>query len=629
MRGRNRPGRSLQLRISVVALVCSLVIPSAAAASTENATTVTVSSDGTLVYAGFDGAGFSVFSRDSSTGQLTVLGDAATTASGGGLSDPAIVSTPDGANVYGVDGQTNALLQYAPSTAGVVQQQTYPVLSDPTIAKDPITLATSPDGSSIYVLTYGVQFGTGIGVTSDGKISAFERDPTTGDLTLVGTTQLNADGAVGIDPIVSPDGKFVYVGGIFSGGVAVLSRDPATGAVTVLGDDGNLNASTAIAISPDDNFVYEAGPPSSSSSASSAISVLMRDSSTGRLTPVSQINNGAAGVADLSDISGLAVSPDGQCLYATSRADSSLGYFTRNAATGGLTFDGAVVEGTGGVTGLADARDVAVSDDGKNVYVASPGDGGVAVFTRNPTTCVPTFVQLAQDLFTIAPPTVDQKDGTATLPVDVDTSGTLASSVQPLASKDSARPATDGARLISVTGPTTVDLPISLSGQSQEELDKHHKLSVNVAVTFTATGGAPTTKTATVELVTAAPAVSKLRVSPRKFSLAGRLVKRRCVEATSRNAADVGCRRPISLRVSYRLNVAADVLLMLKRQRAGGHGARFVDQRGKITLTGRAGTNQFIFKGRIGGHVLRSGTYQLIAMPTGGRATKVTFQILP
>jgi hypothetical protein len=378
----------------------------------------------------------------------------------GGLFDPAIVSSPDGANVYGVDGQSNALLQYAPSTGGVVQQQTYPVLADPTIAKDPITLATSPDGSSVYVLTYGVQF-------------------------------------------------------------------------------------------------------------------------------------------------------------------------TRNATTGGLMFDGAVVEGSGDVTGLADARDVAVSPDGKNVYVASPGDGGVAVFIRNPTTCVPTFVQLAQDLFTIAPPTVNQKDGTATLPVNVDTSGTLTSSVQPLASNDSARAATDGAGLISVNGPTTVALPISLSGQAQDQLDKHRKLSVNVAVTFTASGGTPTTKTATVQLVTAAPAVSKLRVSPRKFSLAGRLVKTRCVGATNSNNADKSCRRPISLRVSYRLNVAADVVLTLKRQTAGRRGARFVEQRGKITLDGKAGANQFVFKGKIGGHILGSGAYQLIATPTGGRATKVTFQILP
>jgi len=647
MTSRNRLGRYLWCRISVATLVGSLLIAGTAAASTENATTVAISPDGTTVYAGFNGAGFSAFSRNPSTGQLTVLGEAPTTSSGGPLEDPSIVASPDGANLYGLDSQSNQLYQYAAASGSVAEQQAYPVLTDPTVAKDPVTLAISPDGSSLYVLTYGVQFGTGIGVTSDGKINTFERNPNTGDLTLVGTTNLSSDGAVGIDPVVSPDGTSVYVGGTFPNGVAVLSRDPNTGALTIVGDQGNLNDSTAIAISADGNYLYEAGSPSSSSSASSAISVLSRNPTTGALTPapVSQVDNGANGVSGLSDIWGLAVSPDGQCLYATSRADNSLAYFTRNAATGALTFGGVLTEGVGGVTGLADGREVTVSPDGQNVYVASPGDGGVAVFTRNPTTCAPTFVELAQDLFTLAQPTVNQANGTATLPVNVDTSGTLASSAQPAQSQSSARATADRAHLIPVTGPGTVDVPVALSGQAQQELDEFHKLSVDVAVTFTASVGSPTTKTTVIQLVTAPPTVSRLRVSPHKFSLAGRLVKRHCVAPTGHTGASKPCRRAVSLRVTYKLNVAAGVVITIARETAGravkGRCVapsrrnssrracpRFLPVRGKITRGGSAGANRFVFNGRIGRRSLGPGTYQLIATPTGGRSTKVTFEVL-
>jgi 6-phosphogluconolactonase (cycloisomerase 2 family) len=541
------------------------------------------------------------------------------------------------------------LLQYAPASGGVVSQQSYPVLADTTIAKDPITLAVSPDGLSVYVLTYG--YGSGTGISSYGKITAFHRDSTTGNVSLVGTTPLdtssNFGGAVGIDPVVSPDGKFVYVASpSVVGGVYVLSRDTTSGALTVLGHDGDLNGGIAIAISPDGNFVYETGPPSQSSAASNAISVLARNATTGRLTPMSEIQNGVGGVSGLSDMWGVAVSPDGHCLYATSRAEGSLGYFMRDPTTGALTFGGVVTEGGGGVTGLANAREVMVSPDGNNVYIASPDDNGVAVFARNSTTCAPSFLQLAQDLFTLGQPSVNQTQGTATLPVNVDTSGTLDTSVEPVSTQNSARLAADDTQVIQVGKPGLVTVPITLDPQSARELDALHKLNVKATVTFTASGGTPTTKTTVIQLVKAASSLSKLRVFPSKFSLAGRKVKGRCVTPTRKNNANKRCRRPIKLRVSYALNVPGAVTFTLKLQALGRRVngrcvkptsknskhrkcTRLVNLRGKIVQTGKAGTSQFSFNGKIGGHQLGPGSYELIATPTGGRPKKVTFKIVP
>ena len=142
------------------------------------------------------------------------------------------------------------------------------------------------------------------------------------------------------------------------------------------------------------------------------------------------------------------------------------------------------------------------------------------------------------------------------------------------------------------------------------------------------------------------PAISSLRISPKRFSLAGRRVNGRCVKPTRHNHGDKHCTRPSTLRISYTLNVAATVTLTLKRQ-APGHKVngrcvkpttknrrhrkctRLVNAPGKLTLAGHAGANQSAFGGKIGGHQLGLGTYQLIATPAGGSSRAVTFKLAP
>jgi hypothetical protein len=140
------------------------------------------------------------------------------------------------------------------------------------------------------------------------------------------------------------------------------------------------------------------------------------------------------------------------------------------------------------------------------------------------------------------------------------------------------------------------------------------------------------------------PAISSLRISPNSFSLTGRRVNGRCVQPTRQNNGNKHCRRPRTLRISYTLNVAATVTLTLKRQVAGrkvngrcvksttgnrkhGRCARLVNVPGTLTLAGQAGANQSSFNGKIGGHQLGSGAYQLTATPAGGISSTVTFKI--
>ncbi len=65
-----------------------------------------------------------------------------------------------------------------------------------------------------------------------------------------------------------------------------------------------------------------------------------------------------------------------------SESDDSLVGFDRDPGTGALTFAGFKSDGVDGVEGLNGARDVAISPDGKSIYVASLVSDSVASFSR-------------------------------------------------------------------------------------------------------------------------------------------------------------------------------------------------------------------------------------------------------
>jgi 6-phosphogluconolactonase (cycloisomerase 2 family) len=91
------------------------------------------------------------------------------------------------------------------------------------------------------------------------------------------------------------------------------------------------------------------------------------------------------------------VSPDGAHVYVASRAGNAVAIFGRNATAGVLTYQGSVRDGVGGVDGLDGASSVVVSPDGKHVYVAGLDDDAVAIFIRNATTGMLTYVDVVQD----------------------------------------------------------------------------------------------------------------------------------------------------------------------------------------------------------------------------------------
>jgi DNA-binding beta-propeller fold protein YncE len=90
----------------------------------------------------------------------------------------------------------------------------------------------------------------------------------------------------------------------------------------------------------------------------------------------------------------VAVSPDGRSVYVAASRSNAIAVFTRNPSTGALSqaagAGGCVASkganGCGRAIGLSGANSVAVSADGRNVYATARGSDAVTAFARNPAT---------------------------------------------------------------------------------------------------------------------------------------------------------------------------------------------------------------------------------------------------
>ena len=223
-------------------------------------------------------------------------------------------------------------------------------------------------------------------------IAVFSRDPSTGKLTLASTVQpadLPGIGspfrphAIGIGP-----GQYtLYVGADGGTSVFVFLRDSLTGALTLAQEQPTaLSRMRDLAISPDGKNLYVVG------FSDDALQVFARDQLSGLLTAGQVLEDDTGGVDGLNGATGIAVSPDGKHVYVTS-AEDKLALFDRDSITGDLTFV-TIYEDTVGDT-LTDLNDIALSPDGTSVYVA-PDDNGVngpTVLSRDPLTGLLTFVE--------------------------------------------------------------------------------------------------------------------------------------------------------------------------------------------------------------------------------------------
>jgi DNA-binding beta-propeller fold protein YncE len=237
---------------------------------------------------------------------------------------------------------------------------------------------------------------------------------------------------------VSPDGRYVYAGGRDSAAVsgyargaggllAPLPRQISRGATTEYGcvsgfqlggspsagcaaRENALVAVSAIAVSPDGRNVYAVSyglAPGEDS-----IVALARDPSTGELAPLRggggcfqsrPASKCTASAPGLEGARSVIVSPDGRFVYVASDISSAVDVFQRNRVTGRLL----LLSGSGGcvssssarpspaprdvpcavtVPQLGGARSLALSPDGRQLYVAAFDPGALVALDRDPAT---------------------------------------------------------------------------------------------------------------------------------------------------------------------------------------------------------------------------------------------------
>ena len=369
---------------------------------------VAVSPDGRNVYvAAADANAIVVFARDAATGALTQPGGAAGCIAVGGADGCApatglvgpnsVAVTPDGRTVYATARDSNAVVAFARDPAnGALSQVGCLSSTDASCAPAGAlggadAVAVSADGTNVYV-----------GAFSANAVAAFARDVTTGALTPVGCVTAGgtegctpATGLQGVESVaVSPDGTSVYAAGALASTLYAFSRGPGGALVPqgCVGQGGptcspgrSLQGLNAVAVSPDGSALY------ATAVISNGLAFFARAPG-GALTqpPLSTACIAALPAAGcslgrgFSRPEGLAVSPDGRTVYVASFGGALAIVDTASrqlrGRAGCLTTKPSLACARG--RALLGASSVAVSPDGRNVYVTSYLSGSVTVFRR-------------------------------------------------------------------------------------------------------------------------------------------------------------------------------------------------------------------------------------------------------
>jgi DNA-binding beta-propeller fold protein YncE len=313
-----------------------------------------------------------------------------------------LTSTADGRSVYAVGGNGGgAAFDRSPDGA----------LTSLAASPHGTVIAAAPDGT-------GLAAGESDSGQSLGGVQTYTRDPQTGALGLgahvvdsCGTNPCATDnGLYNVQGVAySPDGKSLYAashsgGGASGGAVTAFARNPSTQAISliqcvpkVLSAGGvcstgpaaeGLDGAEGIVVSPDGAFVYVA---SRFDNAVVGFNRVSAGAGLGKLgvaancLTAGSTTNACAHAPGLTGAAGLAISPDGRDLYVAS-FNAGVVVLRRNAVSGVLVFTGCItpVEGngcSGDAALIAGPRNVAVSPDGRYVYVA--GGNGATGYVRS------------------------------------------------------------------------------------------------------------------------------------------------------------------------------------------------------------------------------------------------------
>ncbi len=397
---------------------------------------VAVSPDGKSVYvAAYNSNGVAILNRNTTTGAITQpagAGGCVSQIGAGPCADghalagvTSVAVSPDGKSVYAAtfsdavvrfDRNTaTGALSEPPGAAGCISQTGAGPCADGHALKSPVSVTVSPDGKSVYVAAPGGD-----------DVARFNRSTATGALSQpAGAAGCMSETGAGpcsdghgllspLDIVVSGDAKSAYVASGGSGALVRLNRNTTTGAISepagtagCISADGSggecafpagpygFQGARGAAVSPDGKSVYLAG--------SSGVAELTRNTTTGALTQPTGaagciVQDAAAQFLPCANAHGLkgpaavAVSADGKNVYVASAGSDGVARLSRNTTTGKLSQPASAAgcvdeigsDDCANGHGLKDPSSVVVSPDGKNVYLASFVSDAVARFNRAP-----------------------------------------------------------------------------------------------------------------------------------------------------------------------------------------------------------------------------------------------------
>jgi DNA-binding beta-propeller fold protein YncE len=394
---------------------------------------VAVSPDGKSIYvASFDSDAVARFNRNTTTGAISQPAGAAgcvsetgagPCADGHGLRGAATVAvSPDGENVYVASLDSYAVVRFdRDTTTGAITQPagTAGCISD--TGAGPCTDGHALGGPRL-----------GVSITADGKnvyvasaesdaVARLTRNTTSGALTQPAGTAgcISETGAgpcgdghglgVPLRVALSPDDRNIYVTSGDPSAIARLNRNTTTGAITQptgtagcvsrppvgaepCADGHAIGSPQEAVVSPDGRSVYVSA---------GTLARFVRDTTTGAITQPAGTagcisEDGSGPCADghaISGTLGIGLSPDGRNIYVASASSGAVARVNRNTTTGAITqpagTTGCISETGAGACAdghaLSEPRDgVAVSPDGKNVYVNSFVPDAVVRLNRAP-----------------------------------------------------------------------------------------------------------------------------------------------------------------------------------------------------------------------------------------------------
>ena len=210
-------------------------------------------------------------------------------------------------------------------------------------------------------------------------------DTNTGQLKILHAVRQGDDEVTGldfpIDAIFSPDGRFAYVLDGTAGGIAIfkVGEDKLEWQKYYTGKEGCLSGARGATLSPDGKLMYVAG------SRANALTVLERDAEKGGLRVKQVLRDEDENVEGLAGVFGVTCSRNGEFVYTTSgrfEGDSAVSVFQRDS-DGKLKLVHELIAERDELPGFLGGNRLVLSADEKGLYAVASRSGSVACFERD------------------------------------------------------------------------------------------------------------------------------------------------------------------------------------------------------------------------------------------------------